>query len=131
MIYRCILGLYWETLTLLKAKVRCNTFFNFRLKITLRSICLGQDWNSFPSKHFNVISTLFLGWYNFLTLDNVKPSLKNVLYATFGVHNIEQRRIKVVYFNIDVINDRKRRKILYFSTSNFTTLESVKPTLWI
>ena len=75
------------------------------------------------SKHFNVVSTFFLGWYDVATLDNVKLRLKQRCicqswnlqhWPTFNqrflkqhdMNNVRQRRNKVVilknkFYNVD------------------------------
>ena len=57
-------------------------------------------------KHFNVVSTLFLGWYDVGTSYNVKSTL---IQDNFEIYNVEQRRINVVYFNVDYHNVEQRR----------------------
>ena len=82
--------------------------------------------SSFPSKHFNVGSTLFLGWYDVATSHNVKSTLKqrfvcqrwNLQCRTTlkqrcvfqrWTDNVRQRRNNVVMFNVDFHNVGQRR----------------------
>ena len=78
-----------------------------------------------PNKHFNVGSTLVLGWYAVTTSHNVKPTLKqrcirqrwslhsqrwnNFVYFNVELNNIRQRRNNIVVFNVDFYNVEQRR----------------------
>ena len=75
-----------------------------------------------PSKHFNVVSTLSLGWYDVATWDNVKLTLKqhsvcqrlnlkrrNVVYFNVVMNNDRQRRSNIVIFKIEIYNVEQRR----------------------
>ena len=67
------------------------------------------SFRSYPSKHFNVVSTLSFGWYDVVTCKTSNPHWNNVAYSNFGIYNVEQRLINVVHFNVDVSNVRQRR----------------------
>ena len=64
----------------------------------------------FPSKHFNFVLALLLGWYDFAKLNNVKLTLKQ-RWTTLNQH-----------FNVDINNIRQRKNIVMFN---------VETTLWI
>ena len=61
---------------------------------------------SWPSKHFNVVSTLVLGWYDVATSYNVKltlsistliwTTLDKVVIFNVGLYKVKPRRINVV-----------------------------------
>ena len=67
--------------------------------------------SSFPSKHFNVGSALFLGWYDVATSHNVKSTLKQrfACQRQRWTDNVRQRRNNVVMFNVDFHNVGQRR----------------------
>ena len=62
-----------------------------------------------PSKHFNVVSKLLLGWYDVATSDNVRQRWNNLVYVNVIIYNVEKNRITVVYFDVDLNNVRQRR----------------------
>ena len=93
-----------------------------------------------PSKHFNVGSTLFLGWYDVATSHNVKSTLKqrcvrqrrnlqcwqcwnNVVFFNVELNNVRQRRNNVVIFNADFHNVGQRRS----NVTNTTIWKKDKP----
>ena len=80
----------------------------FSIWWTLQNYVAFYQHSSIPSKHFNVVSTLFLGWYDVETFENVKFTMKNVVYVSVEIYNIEQRRINLLYFNVDINNLRQR-----------------------
>ena len=75
-----------------------------------------------PRKHFNVVSTLFLGWYDVAVSDNFKSTLKqrcvcqlwiNVVYFNVDMNNVRQRRKNVVIFNVEFHNvDQHRNNVM-------------------
>ena len=89
-----------------------------------------------PSKHFNVGSTLLLGWYDVATSHNVKSTLKqrcvrqrwnlqrwnNVVYFNVELNNVRQRRNNVVIFNVDFHNLGQRR-----NNWNMAIWKKIKP----
>ena len=53
---------------------------------------------------------LSFGWYNVETWNNVKSMLKQrYVFQRWNFNNIEQYRINVVYFNVDMNNVRQHR----------------------
>ena len=94
-------------------------------------------WECYPSKHFNVGSMLFLGWYDVATSHNVKSTLKqrcvrqrwnlqrwnNVVYFNVELNNVRQRRNNVVIFNVDFHNVGQRRN----NVANTTIWKKLKP----
>ena len=95
----------------------------FLVFLRLQISCLKIYQNQmFPSKHFNVVSTLFLGWYDVATSHNVKPTLK-------------QRCVRQM-LEFTTLNNVE--STLSISTLIWTTLENVETmlgnietTLWI
>ena len=71
--------------------------------------CVKMLWFCLPSKHFNVGSTLFIGWYDVETSCNVKSMLNNVVYVYAVIYNVQQRWNNVVCFNVKLNNVRQRR----------------------
>ena len=80
----------------------------------------------FPSKHFNVGWTVFIGWYDIAMLHNVKSALKkrcdvnviiynvqkcwsNVVCSDVELNNVRQRQNNVIIFNVDFRNVGQRR----------------------
>ena len=85
-----------------------------------------------PSKHFNVSSWLFLGWYDVTTSHNVKSTLKQrcitpmLKFTTFN-------NVETTFYN-SMLNWTTLDNVettLSFSTSIFTTSGNVETTLWI
>ena len=53
---------------------------------------------------------MFLGWYDVVTSDNVKSTLRQrCVFQCCSTYNVEQRRVNAVYFNVDINNVRQRR----------------------
>ena len=65
------------------------------------------------SKHFNVGSTSFLGWYDVATSHNVNQRWSNVVYVNVEIYNVEQLN----WITLDNVETT-----LSFSTSIFATL---------
>ena len=62
-----------------------------------------------PSKHFNVVSTLFIVGMTSQRWTTSNQRLNNVVYSNVGIYNVEQRQINVIYFNVALNNVRHRR----------------------
>ena len=58
------------------------------------------------SKHFNVSSTLLLGWFD-VAMSNQRWN--NVVYVNVEIYNVEQRWNTAVFFNVELNNVRQRR----------------------
>ena len=98
--------------------VDIETRWNLQNK-SLHSYLKKSHWNATPiepSKHFNVVSTLSFGWRDVATWDNVKSTLKQ--RSVFQRWNL-QRRINVVYFNVDMNNVRQLRNNVVISNVEF------------
>ena len=80
-------------------------------------------WECYPSKHFNVGSMLFLGWYDVATSHNVKSTLK---FTT--LNNVETT---LCFSTLNWTTLDNVETTLSFSTSIFTTLGNVETTLQI
>ena len=86
-------------------------------------------WIKFkPSKHFNAVSTLFIGWYGVTTTGNVKPTLKK---HCLRQHWNLQRWITSNQRCLSRRWSGQRWTMLPFSKSISATLGNVKKTLWI
>ena len=73
-----------------------------------------------PSKHFNVVSMLFLGWYDVATSYNIKSTLKQ---------RCVRQRWNLQRWTTSMLGNVQT--MLSFSTSIYTPLDHVKTTLWI
>ena len=71
---------------------------------------------------------LFLGWYDVATWHNVKSTLKQRCVRQRWNYNVEQRRIKVVHFNVDLNNVRQRRNNVVVFNVDFNNV--VNMTIW-
>ena len=95
---------------------------------------------------FNVVSTLLLGWYDVVTSDNVKSTLKQRCvcqrsnlqrWTTSNQHclfqrccyNVRQRRNNAVIFNVEFHNvDQRRNNVVYMTI--FKRLKTAKKYFW-
>ena len=84
-----------------------------------------------PSKHFNISSTLFVGWYDVATCTTSNQCWKNIVYVNVEIYNVQQHWNNVVYFNVELNNVRQGRNKLSFLTSIFITLGNIETTLRI
>ena len=81
-----------------------------------------------PSKHFNIISTLFLSWYDVATSHNVKSTLCTSTLKFITWKNVETT---LCFSTLNWTTLDNVKTTLSFSTSIFTTLGNVKTTLQI
>ena len=58
----------------------------------------------FPSEHFNVSSTLFLGDMTLQRNTTSNQRWNNVAYVNVEIYNVQQRLNDVVYFNVELNN---------------------------
>ena len=95
---------------------------------------------------FNVVSTLLFGWYDVVTSDNVKSTLKQRCvcqrsnlqrWTTSNQHclfqrccyNVRQRRNNAVIFNVEFHNvDQRRNNVVYMTI--FKRLKTAKKYFW-
>ena len=89
-------------------------FFKTKLVLSipyqkLRKVAITQQ--TFQ-RFFNVV----LGRYAVVTSHNVKSTLKQRFHVIIGVYNVEQRRINVVHFNVDLnIVGQRRNNVVIFN----------------
>ena len=89
---------------------------------------LRENSNTFPSKHFNIVSTFFLGQYDVARRTKSNQRRNHVAHVNVEIYNVEQRRTNAVCFNVGLNNVEKT---MSFSTSIFITLGNVETTLRI
>ena len=98
---------------------RLTSFLKLKLYIMyLKTLALGKRFKSkkLPSKHFSVVSMLFLGWYDVTISRNFKSILKQ--------YCVRQRRTSFVYFNVDFDIVRQCRNTIVNMTINW--LDKIK-----
>ena len=91
---------------------------------------LRENSNTFPSKHFNIVSTFFLGQYDVARRTKSNQRRNHVAHVNVEIYNVEQRRTNAVCFNVG-LNNVNVEKTMSFSTSIFITLGNVETTLRI
>ena len=79
----------------------------------MKHFCLHIQYIYKPNKHFNVVSTLFLGWYDVAKSDNIKSTLK--------------QRCARLCLNLQLWITPE--SMLFISTLIWTTLGNVEATL--
>ena len=67
--------------------------------------CKLNYWSCYPSKHFNVVSTLPLSWYDVVTLGNAKPMLeKRYIRQRWSLQRWTMLDKRCIYVNVDINN---------------------------
>ena len=86
--------------------VCCGGFVNAQFYF---NNCRSINCSEIPSKHFNVGSTLLLGWYDIATSITSNQRWSNVVYVNVKIYNVQQRWNNVVYFNVELNNVGQRQ----------------------
>ena len=71
---------------------------------------LRENSNTFPSKHFNIVSTFFLGQYDVARRTKSNQRRNHVAHVNVEIYNVEQRRTNAVCFNVGLNNVKQRWK---------------------
>ena len=83
---------------------------------------------SLPSKHFNVVLTLFLGWCDVVASHDVKSTWQTSVLEFTTLNNVEST---LPTLTMTWTTSDNFETTLSFSMSIFRTLDNVKTTLWI
>ena len=90
----------------------------------IHTLLLQKQWlRDVPRKHFNVVSTLVLGWYGCRSRTSSNKRWINLAFVNVGIYNVEQRQIIVVYFKLDLNNVRQRRNNVVIFNVNLHNVE--------